>query len=480
MKILINDNLTVTASALEKYILAADLSAEVNAVPAQAMLAAVRDEKPDIVLRYDENPGSKEVPEFFCGVKAHNPAICCVLVTGSKNLQNISDEWSGLADEIIGYPFVTQELMMRLQRMFGSILPTGSTGAITTGIETDAQLTEPEEAFNPAAPESGIAEPPESFQPAAPQDAEQPPAAFPFVVPVQEESALQEADKPAAGEPDSTAQCAGGEPIAPLPFSALNISPDEITAVLPQNITGTQVEGVADMDTPDTVLLPETRFSDLHEKSAEEPQAAEITEKKKGNLKKAAAAVSRAVVAVMILFIAALAVLILTSKMNDGTPTVFGYQFYNVLTGSMEGPFKDSFDAGSLILVKPVKPEDIKTNDVITFDRKSSDSKLTTHRVKVVNVGSDGSLSFTTKGDANPLPDSVPVPANIVKGKVIWHAAGVGNVIRFAQTDIGMIFTVFIPAGAIVIYEIYIFYLEHAERKKKKKEAGAAKKDNNT
>jgi signal peptidase I len=419
MKILINENSTVTASALEKYIIAADLGAQVKAVCAQTMLAAVMDEKPDIVLRYEEEMDNPELLAFFSGVKAHDPGICRILIAGSKNLQEISEDLSSLTDEVFVYPFVSQELMMRLRRVFANIPPAG---------QTDVQKPEPE-------------------------DTEQPPVILPVLTLADEAAGIDETegtttDEQVTDEPIESVPPKGGEVIIPPPLTT----------------QGT------DMDTADAFF-----YSTPDEAQEEMPQADETDVSKKSTIKKVAAVLSRAIIVVVILLIAALAVLILTSRMNDGTPTVFGYRFYSVLTGSMTGPFKDSFNAGSLILVKPIKPEDIKTGDIITFDRKSTDSKLTTHRVKVVNVDSDGNLSFTTKGDANAVQDSVPVPANIVKGKVIWHIPQAGDVIRFAQTSTGMIFTVFIPAGAIVTYEIYIFYLEHAERKKKKKEASEVK-----
>ena len=211
MKILLNDNPTVTASALEKYILAADLNAQVNAVPAQGMLATVRDENPDIVMRYDENAGSAELTDFFRGVKAHNPNICRILITGSKNLQSVSEELNGLANEMLIYPFVTQELMMRLRRVFSSIAPAA---------EQPAAPQEILPVFIPAGDEPSADTASENTLLAEPSAAE----------PVAEQPDM---DITQAGKPLSDAQHESGEEIPEPPAFPLNLTPDEITEFLP-------------------------------------------------------------------------------------------------------------------------------------------------------------------------------------------------------------------------------------------------------
>lgn len=75
-------------------------------------------------------------------------------------------------------------------------------------------------------------------------------------------------------------------------------------------------------------------------------------------------------------------------------PHVFGYQPYSVLSGSME----PRYHVGSLIFVRPVKPEEIKTGDAVTFTLPGQEKTVATHRVVRIDPKAK---TFTTKGDAN-------------------------------------------------------------------------------
>jgi signal peptidase len=85
---------------------------------------------------------------------------------------------------------------------------------------------------------------------------------------------------------------------------------------------------------------------------------------------------------------------------------------------------------GDAIVVKPVAPADIEPGDVILF-RSGGDAIPTVHRVVGVHEfearitsRSTGlttvstSYRFATRGDGNPLPDAVSVPAEDVLGEV--------------------------------------------------------------
>lgn len=66
-----------------------------------------------------------------------------------------------------------------------------------------------------------------------------------------------------------------------------------------------------------------------------------------------------------------LAFIVISSKASGGDPTVMGYQFKTVLSGSME----PTFLTGSIIAIEPTKDgSKYKKDDVITF--KESDKKL--------------------------------------------------------------------------------------------------------
>ncbi len=128
---------------------------------------------------------------------------------------------------------------------------------------------------------------------------------------------------------------------------------------------------------------------------------------------------------------------------------VLGLGTFIVTGGSME----PNIHKGSLVLVQPVSPSEIKVGDVITFQHYG---QTTTHRVIAIGRNSAG-LTFKTKGDANAVADpedkyfpgqvgvtltSVPVAGYVAFGvQAYW---------RLALTLLAAI-TFFCCAGALII-----------------------------
>lgn len=104
---------------------------------------------------------------------------------------------------------------------------------------------------------------------------------------------------------------------------------------------------------------------------------------------------------------------------------VFGYKFYNILTGSMTPTIK----VGSLIVVQDVEVNEIKEGDIITF-KGSSTSNLTTHRVVEIKKD-DEKIKFQTKGDANDVLDPMLVDEELLVGKVVLNIPYAGKIMSF-------------------------------------------------
>jgi signal peptidase I, archaeal type len=88
---------------------------------------------------------------------------------------------------------------------------------------------------------------------------------------------------------------------------------------------------------------------------------------------------------------------------------------------------------------------------------------VTTHRVVEVTER-NGQRVFITKGDANEDPDRAPVPPDAVIG-VVPQVFGaylavpfVGRALLFAQSDQGIIALVFVPAGLLIVSEVWDLY----------------------
>jgi signal peptidase len=113
-----------------------------------------------------------------------------------------------------------------------------------------------------------------------------------------------------------------------------------------------------------------------------------------------------------------------------------------VLTGSME----PAIPVGGVVLIKPVEPEMVDVGDIICF--KFSESTLITHRV--ARIIEDG---FVTKGDANEDFDLKIVNPSEVVGKVVLILPLIGFIGTFAQSTLGFIVLLLIPAVSIIVYE---------------------------
>lgn len=80
-----------------------------------------------------------------------------------------------------------------------------------------------------------------------------------------------------------------------------------------------------------------------------------------------------------------------------------------ITSGSMEPLIRP----GDVVLAQPpAEPDDLGPGTVITFDDPIRPGELTTHRILGVNP--DG--TYRTRGDANAVPDSTPVPPDDVVG----------------------------------------------------------------
>lgn len=118
------------------------------------------------------------------------------------------------------------------------------------------------------------------------------------------------------------------------------------------------------------------------------------------------------VLAAVILLVLAL---IVVPRATGGVPLT-------VLSGSM----RPTVPEGSVVIVRDVEPDDLRIGDVITYQIRSGDPTLVTHRIVGITVGGDGP-TFRTRGDANDAVDPNPVVAEQVKGKVWYHVPFVGR-----------------------------------------------------
>ena len=123
-----------------------------------------------------------------------------------------------------------------------------------------------------------------------------------------------------------------------------------------------------------------------------------------------------------------LAVLLAPLVLQIGFALFPGAGSYAVTTGSMT----PTIDRGSMIYTYDTG--DYEAGDVVTFARES---EIVTHRI--VGERDDG---FVTKGDANENADSWTIPANQIRGTVLFSIPLYGFLIRPTTVEGGALYVI--------------------------------------
>lgn len=85
-----------------------------------------------------------------------------------------------------------------------------------------------------------------------------------------------------------------------------------------------------------------------------------------------------------------------------------------VLSGSMS----PEIPMGSLAIAAPIPRDDVRVGDVILFNAPSDGNPLTMHRIHEIERRKDGTAVYTTKGDANDVPDAWEI---VIRGDSAWR-----------------------------------------------------------
>lgn len=120
--------------------------------------------------------------------------------------------------------------------------------------------------------------------------------------------------------------------------------------------------------------------------------------------------------------------------LGDQLPMPFGYGAAVVLTGSMG----DALPIDSLIFVK--EQNTCAEGQIVVFQTGRS---LVVHRV--VEVDGD---TVITKGDANNTVDE-PIAMSDIRGVVIGKIPGVGSLVRWLKTPVGILCVLLLAVGLI-------------------------------
>ena len=159
-------------------------------------------------------------------------------------------------------------------------------------------------------------------------------------------------------------------------------------------------------------------------------------------------------VALLLAVVALGAILIVIPKIAGATPLT-------VLTNSME----PGLPPGTLIIVKPVDPDDIQIGDVVTYQIQSGKPGVITHRVIGIDaLGAEKRFIF--QGDNNGAPDTELVRAVQIQGR-LWYSVPYAGFVNSAVNGEDKSWIVYVIAGLLLSYAVWMIVSGIFGRKKK-------------
>lgn len=148
-----------------------------------------------------------------------------------------------------------------------------------------------------------------------------------------------------------------------------------------------------------------------------------------------------------------------------------------VLTDSMKGDKKDSFEKGDLVIAKTPKDVNaLEEGDIVTFKMSiGGTDQLNTHRIIQKAVDGDGKVRYVTKGDNTTGADAA-IAAEEVLAVYKYHLNGVGGAIAWLQIPTNFLLVIVLPLILLFIYNIILFVkmMMQAKMSKLQAEQGAA------
>ncbi len=154
------------------------------------------------------------------------------------------------------------------------------------------------------------------------------------------------------------------------------------------------------------------------------------------------------------LFVLAFALIFIRVLPFEKVPLLGGYRPLVVIGRSME----PAIGLGCIVFVRPVRPQEIKPGDVISYKQQSTtgpatDQSIVTHRVKKI-CRQGHSTVFVTKGDANRTVDSGEVSSSSVLGRVEKFIPYFGMLGLYAKTKLGFILLIILPGILVIANEL--------------------------
>lgn len=160
-----------------------------------------------------------------------------------------------------------------------------------------------------------------------------------------------------------------------------------------------------------------------------------------------------------------LALVALVALLAIVVPAAVGGRALTVLTSSMD----PVYPAGTLVVVEPTPPAEIGIGDVLTYQLRSGEPVLVTHRVIAITNNPDGTRLFTTKGDANDVADADPVMEVQVVGTVMYAIPYLGWANTAVNGD-ARAWILPIIVGGLLVYAVWMVISHFRDKAKARRE----------
>lgn len=147
-------------------------------------------------------------------------------------------------------------------------------------------------------------------------------------------------------------------------------------------------------------------------------------------------------------------------------PMMTGSTALTVLTSSME----PKYPPGTLVVIEPVDASEIRIGDVVTYQLRSGDPTVVTHRVIQVSKSAGGEYSFIVQGDNNSQPDPDPIREVQIQGRLWYSVPLIGWVNTWINGE-GRAFIVPLLAGGLLAYAAWMVVSGIRDKARKKKPA---------
>lgn len=152
---------------------------------------------------------------------------------------------------------------------------------------------------------------------------------------------------------------------------------------------------------------------------------------------------------IIVLLIIFFGIITVYTKMFPKGHGFVGLKTFVIATPSMNPTYK----VGDIIVVRNIKHENIKVEDIICYQGMSGDfaGKIITHRVKDIAT-ENGKRIFYTKGDANIVTDPAVYEEQIY-GTVVYRPLILSLISRAMRHFWGFLFCILIPLSVLFMAE---------------------------